>query len=139
MAFILTLFRAGIPMLVIFLFEVTTYLHPALDWYGYWWWFDIPMHIVGGFVAAWSLWRFFFAYQSNGMVRIEPRSVIIFFLISWAAFAGVLWEVYEFTHDTLFPEGFLFQPSIHDTMADLILDVFGGSVFAAVVLVLKRK
>lgn len=108
------------PMLAVFLFD--NLVNNPLGFYERWWWFDIPMHILGGAVAAWSLARFFERYKKT--VLLKPLVFTLFVLVSGTALIGVLWEVYEFFLHVV--TGFITQPSVADTVADLVNDLVGA-------------
>ena len=40
-----------------------------------------------------------------------------------------LWEFHEYFHDKFFPGPFLAQPSVDDTMKDMIMGMFGSVTF----------
>lgn len=123
------LFKAGLPMLAVFAIEVlAVWVFPV---YVLWPNFDILMHPLGGFVAAWSGWLWWKAMKKIGAI-VKPEWLIFFALVGWAAVAGILWEMYEFTHDVVYPLAVRFQPSVRDVMADLMLDLLGAAVFCLV-------
>jgi hypothetical protein len=128
--------RAGLPMLAVFGIEVfSMWIFPV---YALWPSFDIPMHVLGGFVTAWSGWLWWKEMKGNGAV-VKPQWLIFFGLVGWAAFASIVWEMYEFLHDVLYPFAARFQPSIPDVMADLALDLFGAVAFCLIVGWKKNK
>ncbi|HYE59953.1 MAG TPA: hypothetical protein VEA18_02105, partial [Candidatus Kapabacteria bacterium] len=89
---------------------------------------DIPMHFIGGVVTAWSGCLAYGEYAKRGLLPKLPLPFFFFCLIGLVSFVGILWECYEFIHDTFFFRGNYFQPSIRDVMGDLILDLLGGMV-----------
>jgi uncharacterized membrane protein YjdF len=77
---------------------------------------------------------------SNGL-QFERWQIFFFIVIFTLAF-GAIWEIWEFTLDTL-AGAYLTKPLQHsntDTMIDLITDLFGGLIIAALgTFYLKRK
>jgi len=94
------------------------------DLYWVWGWFDIVMHVAGGFWFGFVVvWFFFF----SDYVNIPPRSSIASFLLIALAsgfMVGLGWEVFEYvTGQTLVQEGYL-----TDTIVDLIMDSIGALI-----------
>lgn len=58
------------------------------------------------------------------------RPMIVFFIVIFTMGLGALWEIYEFLFDTLFATAL--QHGLDDTMTDLIFDLFGAVIIAAV-------
>ena len=79
------------------------------------WWWDIPMHILGGaWVACAS------AYFTFGRVRMTLLLCIL------AAFSvGVLWELFEYI---VHIGGSVFMSYAADTAKDVLDDCIGGAV-----------
>ena len=100
--------------LIVFFFLIN-----SLANYFYWfysiWWFDMPMHFLGGF--WWGL-VFVWFYRVE---EISPAS--IFGIILSVLFVGVLWEIFEF-----FFYNFIAQNSFNilDTISDVCLDLAGA-------------
>lgn len=58
------------------------------------------------------------------------RPMIVFFIVISTMGLGALWEIYEYLFDTFF--GTTLQHGLDDTMTDLIFDLFGAVIIAAV-------
>lgn len=99
---------------------------------------DMSMHFLGGVTIAWGARRaqlFLLATK-----RVSPG--IPSWLWAWQAWgtvaiAGIAWEVFEFLGDVFL--GTHMQPSLTDTMGDLILDMSGGALFILFSHFLKKK
>lgn len=104
------------------------YLGSLRGWYGLGWW-DTFMHLISGAILAFSgIALYERLIHRNAGDEISPWFVFLFTL-SFAAFGGVLWEIYEFSSDQLF--GMTLQGGGNkDTMTDLIADTIGGLVIA---------
>lgn len=120
--------RAFIAAIVLFIFA-TLFLGEVLDFYNRLWWWDIALHAgsaVGfgliGFVAV------FMMFQGDRFAA--PHLAVCFFSMCFAVFMGTLWEIFEFTMDSLFGLNML-KSGLPDTMGDLIIDVIGAFVGAA--------
>lgn len=106
----------------------TLVLGEAFDFYDRFWWWDIAMHGFGalgfglvGFVLIFIMFQ--------GDKYAAPPYAVAFFAFCFALAVGAIWEIFEFTMDSLF--GFNTQKSgLTDTMWDLIVDVFGAFVGA---------
>jgi hypothetical protein len=93
------------------------------DLYFYYWWLDIPMHLLGGFwigftalaIIQWKLGR---------ALPLKERFAYAFLL---AFGIGVLWEMFELLSDT----SFALEPYVYDatdTFSDLLNDMIGGAL-----------
>ena len=106
--------------------------------YGIWWLDDILHFLGGAWVSVFAFW-YFFKYPPEIKSRF-PRDLIsglgagwilVVGLISFAVFAGVLWEFLEFSWDYFVaePYGVIFaQRNLQDTMSDLFFDLVGALV-----------
>jgi hypothetical protein len=112
---------------IIFLF-CSQYLGSIRGWYGLGWW-DTFLHFLSGALLAFTgiaLYERLIHREAGN--QISPWFVFLF-IFSFAAFGGVLWEVYEFSSDQFF--GLTLQGGGNkDTMTDLIADTIGGLVIA---------
>lgn len=110
-------FYVAILLVAVHLFAVTYFL------YGFIWWFDIPLHFLGGlWVGLFSLWIFF---DDIKKVRVS-RSVRVLIVGVVGAFTfGIAWEFFEYfvgiTNNTIgnYPL---------DVIKDLTMDMVGGYV-----------
>jgi len=89
------------------------------------WWYDIPMHFLGGlWVFLFALWVTHTRYGRSPLRRTPARDILVFVL-----FVGIFWEILEiflsFTHFS--DPGYFF-----DTPKDLVMNTLGavfGSLF----------
>ena len=116
------IFIAAWPMLVVFVIDNLVF--NGLGFYTRWFWFDIFMHIVGGFVAGWSGARFL---STEKELVIKPKWIYWLLVLGITALIGIGWEVYELYLQKI--TGFITQPSIADTVADLVNDLIGAMLF----------
>jgi hypothetical protein len=115
--------------IVLFAFA-TLFLGEVAGFYERLWWWDLALHSVSavgfgivGFVILYTL------YDSKRFVA-QPF-VGALFTFTFAIAIGALWEIFEFTMDSLF--GLNMQKSgLRDTMSDLIVDSIGAFVSATV-------
>ncbi len=97
----------------------------AIKYYLYWavWWYDIPVHVIGGAIfGASAIW--FFGSLKERTSRISDSSLIAFSLTA-VFIVGVFWEVYEYVFEMAY------NPAIGyalDTVKDMFMDLGGASV-----------
>jgi len=91
---------------------------PGLSW---------VMHGIGGFVVAWSTVRWYDRLPTSARPRVGPPAAAAFCLVGAAAMVGILWEVYEYFLDRVAAAAV--QPSVGDTVADLVMDMAGAAVY----------
>lgn len=106
-----------------------TFMGEWLDFYQKVWLWDKLLHVYGSAVVG--LLAFVIVYTLN-YTRIVRLSIplIGFFTVTFAMAVGGLWEIGEFSVDTLF--GKHTQNGLADTMWDMINDLIGGIVIAAI-------
>lgn len=106
----------------------------ALSEFLYWriWWFDILMHILGGFfVGSSALWFYFEVSPLSEGSRFGGLSAFTVALVS-VLIIGIGWEVYEFLADRILQISFdleefsIMQPGVIDTIGDMLSDILGG-------------
>lgn len=103
------------------------------------WWYDVMLHILGG---AWigTLFIYLFAYRWQFFDGKKSFLYSLTVIVGFALLMGVLWELYEFGFDQTIGAKYalpLTQPSLFDTMKDLLDDILGG-VLATVVYFFKK-
>ena len=135
-----------VPWEVTFLIALTLFLHIA--GYSYYWYVDFYPYYdkfvrliasmtvaLLGFLAVLIIMRI-----SDGLQF--KRWHIFFFIVIFTLAFGAIWEIWEFTLDSL-AGAYLTKPlqqTLNDTMLDLIADLGGGIIIAFLgTLYLKRK
>ncbi|MEK7611822.1 MAG: hypothetical protein AAB407_00530 [Patescibacteria group bacterium] len=93
--------------------------------------YDTVLHALGGF---WITGIFLYGLQTRITKNPQERYGVILFIaaIGFTAIVGIGWEVFEFFLDTFFIKDsipFRAQPSLTDTMIDLVADVMGAFIF----------
>ncbi len=90
---------------------------------GFYWknpWVDIPLHFLGGVVAA----LFGAIYFKNQLENLNKFAALVF-ILGFAALIGVLWEFFEWGVDA-FLKAKINQATVSDTLGDLAIDLMGG-------------
>ena len=126
-------------ILLIFMFAVHGLALGGFLGYGLWW-LDVVLHFLGGLWLAVLGWWYLFAYKYFPEIKSRGFSgdlisgtgwILVVGLISFAVFAGVLWEFFEFSWDYFLAKPYsaeLAQPSLEDTLSDLFFDLVGALV-----------
>lgn len=94
----------------------------AIEYSLYWklWWYDIPMHFLGGLILG-GIAVWFFGSLHERFEYFRGLSVPVFTL-GFVLFGGIAWEIYEYHY------GLSYNPMIGywvDTLKDLSMDVVG--------------
>ena len=115
-------------LLIVFI-SIMNALAFMFSWYWRVPWLDMPMHFLGGlWVGSVALW---FYSQS-----IRGKLYSIFFVsIGAVLIVGGLWEMFEFSADSLI--SFSEQNKAIDTASDIMFDIIGG-ITSAVYFILKK-
>jgi hypothetical protein len=125
-----TKLQFNLPIVISYLLFLvgSQYFGSILGWYGLGWW-DTFMHFISGAILAFSgIALYERLVHRDAEVEISPW-IIFLFTLSFAAFGGVLWEIYEFSSDQFFNMT-LQGGGNNDTMIDLISDTGGGLIIA---------
>lgn len=100
----------------VLLLAVLTWLAVSYSLYWHFWWFDIPMHLLGGLwaglCAAWLVAR-----------RGYPLTLT--WCLVFALFVGVGWEVFEYIEKIAQPQYLDYWP---DTVKDIVMDILGAGI-----------
>jgi hypothetical protein len=114
-----------VAAIIVFLFA-TVFLGEVFDFYGRFWWWDIALH--GTSAIGFGLTGFLFALMLfEGDRFAAPYWALTLIAFSIAMTTGALWEVFEFTMDSLFGMN-MQKTGLDDTMGDLIVDAIGGAI-----------
>ncbi len=122
------LIHTALPIIILFLFHLVAWLGFAV--YYYFPWFDIPMHVLGGLVSAWTLHNMYAALRKDLKLQITPKWLYHLFLIAGTSLIATLWELHEYILERVIPN-FVQQISIADTMLDMTLGIVGALLFIA--------
>ena len=111
-------------LLVVFIFLIN-FVAMKLHWYSALWWFDMPMHYLGGLWLGLAMIYFF--PPKLGSVKA------IMWTIVGVMFFALAWEVFEyFVDENIARNGF----DIYDTLSDICFDLAGA--FTALFYFFKR-
>ncbi len=98
---------------------------------------DDYLHFFGGASIAFSVSYILNLLDRSGMIRIKNNLLQLCVVVALVALAAVLWECFEFISDILL--GTVYQPSLADTMKDMILGLLGGTFVASRFIFGKQK
>lgn len=114
---------------IVFIFAAI-FLGEIHSYYTKFWWWDIILHSSSGFLLG--LAGFLAVYILNEEKRIHLQmkpAFVALFAFAFAVMLGAVWEIFEFSMDTIF--GVHMQRSgLIDTMGDLIVDTLGALVIS---------
>lgn len=111
---------------------LSLFLGSARDFYYRYWWWDMVLHTGSGFLLGVIGWiTLFLLNRTDRLPGIRP-GFMCFFAVTFAVFLGVVWEIFEFVVDRLFPAVNMQsnETGVVDTMQDLIVDTAGAVVVA---------
>lgn len=103
--------------------------------------FDKIVHTVSGIIFALFFYNVFVVFNKD----YSKLFWIFVFVFSFAMMTGGVWEIFEFTSDSIFGENaqrwaeFEGRMVLMDTMTDLVCDFVGSIVGAIIALFLKKK
>jgi hypothetical protein len=134
-AFVMRQYRVYIPpefqlIAAAFVF-LSLFLGSARDFYYRFWWWDIVLHTSSGFLLGIVGWIVLFLLNETDRLPKGIRPVFIcFFGVTFAVFLGVLWEIFEFVVDSIWPNVNMMsqETGVNDTMHDLIVNLIGAII-----------
>jgi hypothetical protein len=100
-------------------------------------WLDIPMHIIGGGAIGYTGIVILSYLKEKKFIHISTRILDVSMITMWVSFVAVSWEFYEWFLDNFL--GRDVQPSVGDTMFDLLLGLVSGASIAIIFFIKKRK
>ncbi len=106
------------------------YLGEVHRFYDRYWWWDSLLHAGAGFALGIIGFAIMYVLFKSNKIKASA-SMIAFLAFCFAVAMGTLWEIFEFTMDTIF--GLNMQKThigtgVTDTMYDLIIDSLGALV-----------
>ena len=111
-------------------------LATVLGFYETFWWFDIPLHFMGGIAVAISAYYLLEDFGNRQKFHNQFIPLQILILIAFTALAAVLWEFMEFTFDIAFHTHM--QQGLLDTIKDMAVGISSGGL-TTILLTLKLK
>jgi hypothetical protein len=91
------------------------------------WWWDLPFHIMFGFILGHMAWSAIVHVYNpeKRTIEVATRALFIVFAILVSLGISGLWEIVEFFIDVVFRTNL--QPGLVDTMHDLLAGLVGAS------------
>lgn len=125
-------------ILVLTLFAyAAVFLGEVHGFYTKFWWWDLVLHGASGVTLGFTGFLILYTLYIGGRLNMTPALLSIF-SFTFALALGALWEIFEFSMDTLF--GFNMQKNgLPDTMWDLIVDSIGALIVVVVGYLYIRK
>lgn len=122
---LLQMVRAFLPMIVVFLWDAL--INNPFGWYGQWRNLDTVMHVVGGFVTAWTIIQIMSTIKPLQKSFASVRGLQVVLTLSLVSTVTIIWELYEFALDTY---GHLAVPmTLGDSLGDMVNGLIGASLF----------
>lgn len=127
---------AEFQLLTIGFVFASLFLGEVHGYYTRFWWWDIVLHTSSGFLLG--IIGFLLVYVLNETEHIQLKmrpGFVAFFAFLFALGTGAVWEIFEFTVDSLFgtdmQKTMLGDSSgLTDTMWDLIVDAVGALIIS---------
>jgi hypothetical protein len=110
---------------------LSLFLGSARDFYYRIWWWDMVLHTTSGFLLGIVGWiTLFLLLQTDRLPRAVGPGLVCVFGITFAVTLGVLWEIFEFAVDSIWPHVNMMsnETGVADTMHDLIVNLIGAVV-----------
>ncbi len=106
-------------------------------WYRANWWFDMPLHFLGGVAIAFSAYQVLEYFSQLGKYKNEFKPLQILVLLAFTGLAAVGWEFMEYMFDT-YAQTHL-QSGLLDTIKDLSIGLIGGALSSLTLVLRNRK
>ncbi|MBW2992390.1 hypothetical protein KY345_04200 [Candidatus Woesearchaeota archaeon] len=115
--------------IVVFIYA-SLFLGDVHGYYTRFWWWDIILHIGSALALGFVGFLILFTFYEEKKIKAKPLTIALF-AFCFALAAGALWEIFEFTIDSIFGQD-MQKSGLVDTMWDLIVDA-GGALFTSVI------
>jgi hypothetical protein len=109
----------------------------TLSFYHTFWWWDIMLHAMSGFILALIGFMIVYAITLYTKTKMTPIIVAIF-TFSFALAIGAIWEIFEWVVDLIFKTQ-MQGGSLFDTMFDLVLDTIGAVIISILAYLHTKK
>lgn len=106
------------------------------NWYEQVWYFDKIMHFLGGIAVAISAYYLLQFFNATKSVTISWWAMKILIITAITALSAISWEFLEFGLDKV--SFAMMQPSVQDTMTDLLMGMLGGQLTAWLFVLLPK-
>jgi hypothetical protein len=123
--FLIKIIAAPITVLVIHIIATISGAYEQIFW------LDKPIHFLGGVAIALSTYYTIAYFTENKKLQINWVWLRILAISSVVALSVVSWEFLEFYLDSI--SSGTMQPSIRDTMTDMLMGMAGGMITAFII------
>ena len=121
---------AEFEIAVVLFIYASLLLGAVQDYYTKLWWWDVLLHGAAAIALGFAGFILLYLFYEEHKLKAKPL-IIALFSFSFALAMGALWEIFEFSMDSIF--GLNMQKSgLTDTMWDLVVDA-GGALFTSVI------
>jgi uncharacterized membrane protein YjdF len=127
---------AEFQLLTIGFVFASLFLGEVHGYYTRFWWWDIVLHTSSGFLLGIIGFLLVYVLNETEQIQLNMRpGFVAFFAFLFAVGTGAVWEIFEFTMDSLFgtdmQKTMLGDSSgLTDTMWDLIVDTVGALIIS---------
>lgn len=127
---------AEFQLLTIGFVFASLFLGEVHGYYTRFWWWDIVLHTSSGFLLGIIGFLLVYVLNETEQIQLNMRpGFVAFFAFLFALGTGAVWEIFEFTIDSLFgtdmQKTMLGDSSgLTDTMWDLIVDAVGALIIS---------
>lgn len=108
--------------LILFVFLIHIFANKFF-WYYSIWYFDMPMHMLGGFISGLVS---IFILSSKKFLH-SSNIALILKILAGVLIIGIAWEIFEFSANTYFVKS-LFLANRLDSVSDIFFDLSGGII-----------
>ncbi len=114
-------------IIIIFIFA-SLYLGELRNFYYRFWWWDNMLHAFSGTILGFIGFTLIYFLNREEEIDIVLSPIFVaLFAFTFAVSIGVVWEIFEFTMDSLFALN-MQKSGLVDTMWDLIADCIGSGI-----------
>ncbi len=97
---------------------------------------DVLAHVMGGVAIGWMSMILLERWRRRGWAALRPFIFRDYIVFSTVSLVGVVWEFWEFIMQAV--TGDIYQPSIADTMNDLLMDLIGALILIAIYRIIRH-
>ncbi len=135
-AFIRRNYKVYLPLefdfiLILFIFA-SLFLGEMRSYYERFWWWDLALHTSAGMIMGIIGFALVFILNRHERIAVALAPFFVaLFSFCFAEAIGVLWEIFEFSADSLLGTN-MQKSGLQDTMGDLIVNTIGAGIVSTV-------
>ncbi|MGV8152347.1 MAG: hypothetical protein ACP5OG_04650 [Candidatus Nanoarchaeia archaeon] len=117
-------------IIILFFIFASMFLGEINSFYMKYWWWDLFLHGLSAIILGLLAFSLIYILNKEKKITLRPEFIALF-AFCFALAGGALWEILEFSIDSLF-ETNMQKSGLRDTMADIMVDALGALLISLI-------